>query len=155
MLNTFLYSIFGQFGGANATLSRQDPILGYRNELFDAVAATNPLQAVLTVGTAARDAVDRWPGAGAVPRTHVLHPAFPDTGALLANWNEALLSLGGAVEPDDGAAAGAPYGEDLEPGDVVPIPRADLPFGLPAWHGDGDHARRSGNAIIEWHAGLV
>jgi Uracil DNA glycosylase superfamily len=152
MLNTFLYSIFGQFGGDNAALSREDPILGYRNSLFDAVAETSPLAAVLTVGTAARDAVDRWPASVDFPRTHILHPAFPDTGELLANWNVALAELGARVEPDEGAAAGTPYGSVFAPGDVTPIPRGDLPFGLPSWHGHGDHARRSGDAVIEWHS---
>jgi Uracil DNA glycosylase superfamily len=155
MLNTFLFSIFGQFGGDNAELSREDPILGHRNSLFDAVAETSALQAVLTVGTAARDAVDRWPASGGFPRAHILHPAFPDTGQLLANWNIALADLGGRVGPDDGAVAGAPYGSAFAPGDVTPIPRGDLPFGLPAWHGDGDHARRAGDTVIEWHAPRV
>ena len=152
MLNTFLYSVFGQFGGDNALLSRQDPILGYRNSLFDVVADTNPLQAIMTVGTAARDAVDRWPESVNFPRAHILHPAFPNTSQLLADWNLALADLGARVEPDDGVVPGAPYGSAFAPGDVTPIPRRDLPFGLPTWHGDGDHARRTGNAVIEWHS---
>jgi hypothetical protein len=155
MLNTFLYSIFGQFGGDNAELSRQDPILGYRNSLFDAVVETSPVAAILTVGTAARDAVDRWPAAAGLDRTHILHPAFPNTGELLENWNAALAELGPRVEPDEGAAAGTPYGSTFAPGDVVPIPHGDLPFGLPPWHGDGDHARRSGDLVIEWHSQRV
>lgn len=155
MLNTFLYSIFGQFGGDNAVLSRSDPILAWRNSTFDAVAAANPIQAVLSVGTGARDALDRWPGAADRPRVHILHPAFPDTGRLLADWNAALESLRAHVGPDDGAAPGPPYGDDFVPDDVVPIPRGDLPFGLPAWHGRSDHARRQGDTIIEWHANPV
>jgi hypothetical protein len=152
MLNTFLFSIFGQFGGDNAALSRQDPIRSYRNALFDRVADTNPLGAVLTVGTAARDAVDRWPGSGAFVRVHVLHPAFPNTAMLLADWNDGLTDLVAAVEPDDSSAPGAPYGNQFSPGDILPVPRADLPFGLPAWHGVGDHGRRDGDDVIEWHA---
>jgi hypothetical protein len=152
MLNTFLYSIFGQFGGINASLSRQDPMLGYRNSLFDAVAAGNPLQAILTVGSAARDAVDRWPGASAIPRAHILHPAFPNTGQLLADWNQARATLTSLVDPDDAAVVQAAYGVSFAPGEVASIPRRDLPFGLPRWHGDGDHAVRSGDAVIEWHA---
>jgi hypothetical protein len=155
MLNTFLYSIFGQFEGDNAVLSREDPILGYRNSLFDAVAETNRLSAVLTVGTAARDAVDRWPGSAGRPRTHILHPAFPNTHELLANWNDALDELRGPIEPDEGTERGEPYGAAFAPGDVLAIPRADLPFGLPGWHGDGDHARRSGDTVIEWHSKRV
>jgi hypothetical protein len=150
MLNTFSYSIFDQFGGDNQTLSRQDPILGYRNGQFDAVAADNPLQAVVTVGTAARDAVDRWPGVGVIPRVHLIHPAFPNTSQLLANWNAGLAALRPMVEPDDGAVAGPDYGSGFLAGEVVSIPRRDLPFGIPGWHGDGDHATRNGNTVIEW-----
>jgi len=152
MLNTFLYSIFGQFGGDNAALSRQDPILGYRNALFDLAADHNPLEAVITVGAGARDAVDRWPGADGYRRVHILHPAFPDTERLLADWNVALTALAETVGPDDGAEPGSPYGDDIAPDEVLPIPPADLPFGLPPWHGTGDHGKRSGPTIIEWHS---
>lgn len=152
MLNTFLYSIFGQFAGASATLSRQEPIIGYRNSLFDAVAAESPLQGILTVGSAARDAVDRWAPAATLPRVHILHPAFPDTAQLLADWNDALTELGPVIDADDETAPGAPYGANFAAGDIVPIPRRDLPFGLPSWHGDGDHARRDGDTIIEWRS---
>jgi hypothetical protein len=155
MLNTFLYSIFGQFDGENATLSAQDPILGYRNSLFDAALEANPLEAVICVGSAARHAVDVWPGSAGLHRTNMIHPAFPDTSQLLVNWNQALADLQPVVQPDDGAAPGAPYGAAFTAGDVIAIPRRDLPFGVPSWHGKGDHARRSGNEIIEWHSNEV
>jgi hypothetical protein len=137
MLNTFLFGIFGQFEGDAAAMSRTGPLLAYRNGLFDAVAADNPLEAVLTVGSAAKDAISRWPGRGELPTVHVFHPAFPDVAQLLADWNEALVDLAGDVGADDGAVPGPPYGTDFAPGDVVAIPRHDLPFGLPPWHGDG------------------
>jgi hypothetical protein len=155
MLNTFLFGIFGQFEGDAAAMSRTGPLLAYRNGLFDAVAADNPLEAVLTVGSAAKDAISRWPGRGELPTVHVLHPAFPDVAQLLADWNEALVGLAGDVEADDGAVPGPPYGTDFAPGDVVAIPRHDLPFGLPPWHGDGDHAVRAGVAVIEWRSAPV
>jgi hypothetical protein len=150
MLNTFLYSIFGQFGGDNETLSHRDPILAHRNRQFDAAADENPLRAVLTVGTAAREAVDRWPGLGSLAPVHILHPAFPDESQLLQNWNSGLAQLRAKVEPDDGSIPQPDYGDAFVADDVVPIPRRDLPFGLPAWHGDGDHGKRSGDRIIEW-----
>lgn len=152
MLNAFLFCIFDQFGGDNEDLSHTDPILGHRNRLFDLAASTNPLEAVLTVGNGARAAVDRWPGAAHLPRVHVLHPAFPNTGQLLSNWNTALASLQQLVGPDDGATPGAPYGSTFADGDIVAIPRADLPFGLPDWHGVDDHGKRRGVDVIEWHA---
>jgi uracil-DNA glycosylase len=151
MLNTFSYSIFGQFGGENEALSHQDPLLSYRNSQFDKAAHENPLQAVVTVGTGAREAVDHWPGVGSLPRVHITHPASPDIKKLLQNWNAGLSSLRPIVSPDDGASTGPGYGETFVAGDIVPIPRGDLPFGLPRWHGDGDHAIRNGDDIIEWH----
>lgn len=151
MLNTFSYSIFDQFGGQNETLSHQDPILGYRNSQLDAVADENPLQVVVTVGNGAREALDRWPGIGALTRVHLTHPAFPDTAQLLANWNEALAVLRPLVEPDDTSVVGPDYGTGFAPSEVVAIPRRDLPFGVPSWHGDGDHAKRDGNKVIQWN----
>jgi hypothetical protein len=150
MLNTFAYGIFGQFGGDNETLSHQDPILGHRNNQFDKTASENPLRAVVTVGTGAREAVDRWPGSGSLTRVPVLHPAFPDIPQLLENWNAGLAQLRAIVEPDDGAMSAGDYGSTFTADDVVPIPRRDLPFGLPTWHGVGDHGKRSGDKVIEW-----
>jgi hypothetical protein len=150
MLNTFSYSIFGQFGDDNEILSHEDPILGYRNSQLDKAAGENPLRAVITVGTGAREAVDRWPGSGSLTRVHVLHPAFPEEAQLLQDWNAGLTELRAIVEPDDGATPAPDYGSAFGASDVVPIPRRDLPFGLPVWHGDGDHGKRSGNKVIEW-----
>lgn len=150
MLNTFLFSIFGQFGGDNQRLSGTDPILGHRNTLLDMAAETNPLQVVLTVGSAARHALDRWPGVGALPRVHILHPSFPDSVSLLDNWNQAVTALRPVVTPDDDQFLGPAYGSQFTPGEVVAIPRRDLPFGLPDWHGVGDHGRRVGDTVIEW-----
>jgi hypothetical protein len=155
MLNTFLFSIFGQFGGDNAAMSANGPVSDYRNVLFDAAAGSNPLHAIVTVGSGARDAVDRWPGAAGVPRVHILHPAFPNVTSLLTDWNGALASLGVLVDPDDDGTVGVPYGAAFVPGDIAGIPRRDLPFGLPAWHGMGDHAVRSGDDVIEWHSSTV
>lgn len=152
MLNTFSYSIFGQFGGDNEELSHEDPILVHRNECFDRVEEENPLQAVITVGRAAREAVERWPSATELPLVSLIHPAFPDTSQLLANWNDALAALRPVVPPDEGKELGIDYGTGFLPDEVIPIPRADLPFGLPAWHGSGDHGRRQGDEIVEWHS---
>lgn len=152
MLNTFTYSIFGQFGGDNEELSHRDPILGYRNECFDLVAGQNPLQAVITVGRGAREAVERWPAAEHMQLVHLIHPAFPDTPQLLVNWNDALEVLRPVVLPDDGQLPGGDYGVGFLPDEIMQVPQADLPFGLPDWHGRGDHGRRRGNEIVEWHS---
>ncbi len=125
-------------------------MLGYRNGLFDKAAAANPLEAVLCVGSAARDAVDRWPGLGTLPRVDILHPAVPDTAALLQSWNTGLAALRDVVTPDDGATTGPTYGSSFQPTDIVSIPRFDLPFGIPDFHGESSHASRDGNSRIVW-----
>lgn len=39
-----------------------------------------------------------------------------------------------------------PYRADWTDADEVPIPRRDPPFGVPDWHGVGDHATRGTQA---------
>jgi hypothetical protein len=47
------------------------------------------------------------------------------------------------VEPEAGVAVdNSNYGNDFTPADHEPIPRRDLPFGVPEWHGIGSHATR-------------
>jgi hypothetical protein len=63
--------------------------------------------------------------------------------ALLANWNQGLGALRPVVEPEAGVAVdNSNYGNDFTPADHEPIPRRDLPFGVPEWHGIGSHATR-------------
>jgi hypothetical protein len=143
MINTYLYPVFGQFSGTLKQLSQDPAILGFRNALLDRIAERNPLEAVIAVGNAAEDAVQRWPGAAAHTVQHITHPAAQDHAALLANWNQGLATLRAVVEPEVGAVVDATnYGTDFTPGDHEPIPRCDLPFGVPDWHGVGSHATR-------------
>lgn len=62
-LNTFVYSIYGQYSGAGIRRLAQDPdspICGHRNELLDYVATRNDLDLVIAVGTAAKESVLTW-----------------------------------------------------------------------------------------------
>lgn len=142
MVNNLLYPIFGQYQDVDH-LARAEPISGYRNALLDRIAERNRLEAVVAVGAAGRDAVERWPGRGAVPVQGITHPSARDHAPLLANWNAGLNVLRGLVSPERGIEKDdAVYGSDWTPGDHAPIPRRDLPFGVPDWHGVGDHATR-------------
>ena len=144
MVNTFLYPVFGQFFGALRQLSQDPDILGFRNRLLDRIAAENPLQAIITVGSAARDALERWPGAVDVHVQHITHPSARDNEALLRNWNEGLTALRGQVEAEIEAPPDtAMYGTDWVDADYESIPRRDLPFGIPDWHGVGSRATRA------------
>lgn len=62
-LNTFVYSIHGQYSGSKIRWLAQDPsspICQHRNELLDYVAERNDLQLVVAVGTAAKETVRTW-----------------------------------------------------------------------------------------------
>ena len=146
MVNTFLYPVFGQFFGTLADLTEDPDILGFRNQMLDKIRDENPLEVVITVGSAARDAVERWPGGAGLPAQHITHPSAHHHAALLANWNEGLAALRGIVEPEVGAPLdNATYGTNWVDADHEPIPRRDLPFGIPDWHGVGSHAERGRN----------
>jgi hypothetical protein len=147
MVNTFLYPVFGQFRGSLRQLSQDRDILGFRNRLLDKIAADNPLQAVIAIGSAARDAIERWPGVVDLHVQHITHPSARDNEALLINWNEGLTALRGVVEAElEAPPDNAMYGTDWVEADHEPIPRVDLPFGVPDWHGVGSHATRARNS---------
>jgi uracil-DNA glycosylase len=153
LINTFLYSVFGQFDSELRAISLEEPILAYRNAFLDRLAEENALQAVIAVGAAADHAVENWPGLGSLPVFHITHPAAPNTAALMASWNAALPGLQALVDPDDdGALDPELYGAGFKAKDQPPIPRFDLPFGLPDWHGHGSHGDRQGNKRIIWEA---
>ena len=72
----------------------------------------------------------------------------------MPGWNQALPQLISVVTPDSGLTPDAtPYGTQFQPGDEIGIPREDLPFGIPLWHGSrGTCSKRSGNKKITWTA---
>jgi hypothetical protein len=149
LVNTFLYSVYGQQGGEK---HRDDPkIVAYRHRWFEAVLGGGKVEAVIALGHLADDAWQKWlatPGgkAGSYPYAHVTHPTQPEssskgdpsklaaaTKAMLANWNSALNSLSAHVKHADAKRPLVPYGDKLKPGERVEIPEEDLPAGLPAW----------------------
>ena len=153
MLNAFLYSVFGQFDAQLRAISLEGPLLSFRNAFLDRLAQGNPVQAVIAVGNGAQHTVQHWPGGQDLPVFEITHPAAHDESALLANWNQSLSGLRAVVDPDDDGQAGAAlYGASFQPQDQVPIPRHDLPFGLPDWHGNGSHGARQGDQEIVWIA---
>jgi uracil-DNA glycosylase len=153
MVNVFLFSVFGQMDAQLRAIALEPPILGFRNDLLDRLKRDNPIEAVIAVGGGARFAIEHWPGSKSVPVVEIVHPAAPNEAMLLASWNQGLERLRKLVEPDDQEALdGHPYGAQFRPQDAAPIPRFDLPFGVPDWHGTGAHSRRDGNKRIVWEA---
>ena len=73
---------------------------------------------------------------------------------MTASWNAALPALLAAVAPDeDGVIDANPTPRKFAPEDRAPLPRFDLPFGAPAWHGaGGTRSQRSGDKKITWTA---
>jgi len=84
MVNTFLYSVFGQSGGTGHI---HDPgITTYRNQWLTTLTATSPVTAVITLGTLAADAFAQWqqtPAGAAYTGHHaaLLHPTFPESAS--------------------------------------------------------------------------
>jgi hypothetical protein len=153
IVNTFLYPVFGQFDSELEKISLSPTLLDYRNALFDKLAHDNPLSAVITIGAAPRHAIEHWPGKGTLPIFNLTHPAASES-MVLPNWNNALPNIQAIVAPDEGAVADlTPYGTAFTAADEVAIPRHDLPFGIPDWHGvGGGRSQRDGNNKISWNA---
>ena len=160
MINTFVYSVYGQGGGERH--AKDAAIATYRHRWLDAllvpeapgsVPAGGPITAVITLGTLANQAYTTWAKtrpdiAAALHQAAVKHPTYPDsasaagqitlaaaTAKLLADWNHHLPALRRNVVPDDPAAVDppVPYGQTWQDGDLAPIPDVDLPAGSPAW----------------------
>lgn len=149
MVNTFLYSVYGQGGGQR---HRDDPaIAAYRNRWLDALITAGQAEAVLTLGQLAAAALVQWRttptgSAADLPHVGVLHPTYPESASahgqttlaqamarMLADWNRGLAELASHLRHPDVERDLVPYGERLDERDLAPIPEADLPAGTPEW----------------------
>jgi hypothetical protein len=149
LVNTFLYSVYGQGGGSRHI---DDPgIIAYRNRWLDTLARRNELQAIMTLGQLAEQAYTAWkstPTGTTCNAVHVnvIHPTYPESASasgvitkaaamkkLCDSWNIALDVLRPVVTPDGPAALPAHYGDTLTDADHAMIPAIDLPAGLPPW----------------------
>jgi hypothetical protein len=166
MVNTFLYSVYGQQGGDR---HKDDPgIADYRNRWIDAVFAANDIEAVITLGYLADGAWKTWQatanGAQHSPAyAHVTHPTEPESAsghdqdafkaaikAMLANWNRAIEALHPAVTHPDEAVDVVPFGDDFAPGERREIPECDVPPGVPAWMRSPHHwSDRIGHTALD------
>jgi hypothetical protein len=161
MINTFLYSVWGQHGG---NIHAKDPaIAAYRNRWIDAAFDSSPIEAVVALGSLADTAWHIWKKtpkghATQAPYAHIMHPTAPDsagdddpvkvaaaTQSMLANWNTGLHSLFPSIQHPDRVTALAPYGTAFQSEDIVDIPEIDMPPGLPGWmRGADPWAQRTG-----------
>lgn len=151
MVNTFLYSVYGQSGGER---HKDDAVIvAYRNRWLDALFAAGPFDAVIALGRLADDAWAKFTAhahapaaAGSVAYAHVTHPTQPEsssggdpaklaqaTKAMLDGWNHALRQLKPHIRHPDAARPLALYGDAFTATDLAAIPERDLPAGLPPW----------------------
>jgi hypothetical protein len=149
MINTFLYSVYGQGGGER---HKDDPkIAKYRNLWLDKLIVGQSVDAVVTLGRLADLAFQAWKAtprgtATAVFHQAITHPTFPESSSasgqttkaeamakMLANWNVGLEALAPHISQPDDPRPLTLYGSTLLDTDLAPIPEADLPAGLPPW----------------------
>jgi uracil-DNA glycosylase len=149
LVNTFLYSVYGQGGGERHA---DDPaIAAYRNRWLDALLVGGGVEAVVALGRLAGQAFQAWKDTPAgqgvdLAFERVTHPTAPESSAggdpdryaeavrsMLRNWNGALERLRPAVRHPDVDRDLVPYGEALTSDDYGAIPERDLPAGLPEW----------------------
>jgi Uracil DNA glycosylase superfamily len=147
MINTYLYSVFGQTGGEK---HRNDTkIANYRNKWIKALLAPGKVDAVIALGSLAESAWETWTkspdGKGAQPKfVRITHPTQPESAggsaakhaaaikALLENWNQGLSELHPLPHPDKQVTL-KPYGSAFLPTEKIPIPPEDVPAGTPDW----------------------
>jgi uracil-DNA glycosylase len=147
IVNSVLYSIFGQFDTQMKNFVDQPAVTTWRNQLFDALVTPNT-QAILAFGNAAKHVVSKWPGSSAFKTQgrvfELMHPTAQPDSAVRTNWSGKLNAIAAKVPADsDGQQDLTAYsGATFKKTDLERIPMRDLGFGAPRWMGDGDMARR-------------
>jgi hypothetical protein len=159
MVNTFVYSVYGQGGGNRH--KKTAAIIAYRNRWFDALLPKK-VQGVVALGQLADLAWQDW-RATLKGQTFsgvyqaITHPTQPESSSkgdpvkkkaavakMLKGWNAALEALSPVVKSDV-AQPLVLYGDAFLPSELPDIPQEDLPAGSPPWMcGNADWARRTG-----------
>ena len=130
-LNAFAYSLIPSEANHAHEMLQDSHQMAWRNRLFD-MARGPELRAVVGFGRIAQDAVELWPGKDSLSVFRVSHPTSRDEGRLLVEWRGAIAALRQVIQPDpDGTTNGPNYGTTFREEDYAPIPRRDLPFGVP------------------------
>ena len=149
MFNTFLLGVQSSSLSAGTVTATDATIMAYRNKLFDRVASTSTLTAIIAFGAQANTSATNWPGRGSIPIIHLTHPTAPS--GVAADWNSHLAYAQSIIAPDVGGHVDSTPYDTTAAMPSTDIPRRDLPFGLPAWHGTGGNTRsqRGSGAAFE------
>ena len=181
MVNTFVYSVYGQGGGSR---HKDDPeIRRYRHRWLRAVLKPGKVEAVVALGQLADLAWQQWlaSDAGADSKdlayAAITHPTQPEssskgdaakkaeaTKVMLGKWNVALETLKPAIAHPDEDRPLDKYGDAFTEAERPEIPEIDMPAGLPDWMrspkawatrtGDTDDAKRR-TITVKVPAGIV
>jgi hypothetical protein len=147
LVNTFLYSVFGQGGGEKHRDDKK--IASYRHRWLKALLAPGRIDAVVALGSLAESAWETWTkspdGSGTQPKfVRITHPTQPESAggssakhaaaikAMLENWNNALQELHPLPHPDKARSLKL-YGSSFATNEKVAIPAEDMPAGSPDW----------------------
>jgi uracil-DNA glycosylase len=142
-VNAYAYALLPSRSMSAIPILSEPEQLSWRNELFAMIIGAD-LQAIVTFGLQARIAVELMTPAPAVMIKKVPHPSSRDATKLITEWRTSVADLRTVVTPDpDGDNSGPNYGERFSESDYAPVPRRDLPFGVPSWLGDDAAGRQS------------
>ena len=85
LINTFLYSVFGQGGGTRQI--KNAAITAYRNLWIKAILDSSPIEGVVAFGGLAKEAWEQWLGSAdgvgrpALPFDPLTHPTWPESSS--------------------------------------------------------------------------
>ena len=147
IVNSVLYSIFGQFDAGMQTFIDRPAVAAWRNQLLSALLTSNT-QAILAFGNAAKHVVDSWPGASALDAQgrvfNLMHPTARPESTVRSNWSSKLAAISAKVtqDPDGSRDLSAYTGSNFKNSDLARVPQRDFGFGAPRWMGTGNAAQR-------------
>jgi uracil-DNA glycosylase len=142
-VNAYAYALLPSRSMTAIPILSEPEQQAWRNDLLSMITGPE-LQAIVTFGLQARIAVEQWAQAPPILIKKVPHPSSRDAAKLINDWRTAAADLRTVITPDpDGNNASPNYGNKFAETDYAPIPRADLPFGVPSWLGDDSLGRRS------------
>ena len=147
IVNSVLYSIFGQFDAGMQAFIDRPAVAAWRNQLLSALLTSNT-QAILAFGNAAKHVVSTWSGASALNSQgrvfNLLHPTARPESTVRSNWSSKLAAISAKVtqDPDGSRDLSAYTGSNFKNSDLARVPLRDFGFGAPRWMGTGNAAQR-------------